>query len=119
MDIEKDRLIKDDTLERISHLSERQQIEQAPVSLREVNLRAVLFSIKECVHKVYYPLNFHTLDFLDVEVSFRWEDQTFVVGITQPSLDAVCDIQTLSGQFVFEPGYVYSRICLRPHPDGV
>lgn len=113
VDIEKDRLIKDDTLERISHERERFQLEHAPAEFSRVNVRAILFSIKECVHKLYYPLNRHTLDFHDVEVSFRWEDNTFAVWITQPPPDAMCDIKKLSGAFGFEPGYVYSRICLQ------
>jgi 4'-phosphopantetheinyl transferase EntD len=113
VDIERDRLIKNDTLERISHVQERLQLEQAPAQLSHINLRALLFSVKECIHKVYYPLNQHTLDFHDVEVIFDWAHHTFDVCITRPPANAVCDIRKLSGVFGDEPGYVYSTICLR------
>jgi 4'-phosphopantetheinyl transferase EntD len=113
VDIERDREIKDDTLERISHERERFQLEHAPVKFSQVNVRAILFSIKECVHKVYYPLNKYTLDFQDVEVSFHWEANAFDLLITHAPSGVVCDINKLSGVFGYEPGYVYSRVCLR------
>lgn len=113
VDIEKDRLIKDDTLERVSHQQERLQLEQAPEKFSQVNVRAILFSIKECVHKIYYPLNFHTLDFLDVETLIDWEQQTFLVKIISPKPGASYVVEKLSGRFGYEEGYVYSQICLR------
>jgi 4'-phosphopantetheinyl transferase EntD len=113
VDIERDRLIKDDTLERISHESERLQLARAPEKFSSINVRALLFSIKECVHKVYYPLNRHTLDFDDVEVAFDWENYLFDVVVTQAPSQVMCDIKTLSGRFGAEPGYVYSTICLQ------
>jgi len=116
VDIERDREIKDDTLERVAHEQERLQLEQAAEQFSQVNVRAILFSIKESVHKVYYPLNYHTLDFLDVETVIDWKLKKFFVKIISPRRKASYVIENLSGYFGYEAGYVYSRICLRP--DG-
>jgi len=113
VDIEKNRLIKDDTLERISHPEERVQLEQAPKKFSQANVRAILFSLKECVHKIYYPLNYHTLDFLDVKAVMDWQQQRFSIKIISPKPAASNAIEKLSGCFGYQEGYVYSRICLR------
>jgi 4'-phosphopantetheinyl transferase EntD len=112
VDIEKDRLIRDETLLRIAHPHEQQQLLEAPDCLQGHNLRAALFGMKECVHKIYYPLNRHTLDFLDVTLDFHWESMAFSVTVIHPAPSVTVDVRTLSGMFGFEAGYVYSRICL-------
>lgn len=114
VDIEKDRAIKDDTLARISRLSERVQLEQAPAEWQSANLRAILFSAKECVHKIYYPLNRYTLDFQDVSLVFRWRERCFDVHIDKPERPLPAPIERLSGCFGYTAGYVYTRIVLRP-----
>lgn len=113
IDIERDRVIKDDTLERISFEQERLQLVSAPKQFSGVNVRAILFSVKECVHKVYYPLNHHTLDFKDVAATFDWSTKSFQIHIVHPAEHPIYPIENLSGIFDYTEDYVYSRICLQ------
>lgn len=75
----------------------------------------LIFSAKECIHKVYYPLNYHTLDFLDAELEVDLFHQTFRAQIIRPLKEARVPIFALEGRFIVDEKHVYSAIHL---PQG-
>lgn len=70
----------------------------------------LIFSAKECVHKVYYPLNGYTLDFLDAEISVNIEQRSFTAKILNPEKNPPHPIRVLDGHFHFDEQYVYTAI---------
>lgn len=75
----------------------------------------LIFSAKECIHKVYYPLNHYTLDFLDAELEVDLFHQRFRAHIIKPFKDARVPLFTLDGRFTVDDQHVYSAIHL---PQG-
>lgn len=73
----------------------------------------VIFSAKECIHKVYYPLNSHTLDFLDAEITLQPSDRTFTARIVQPAPRPQVDVIALQGRYHVTDELVYTAIVLR------
>lgn len=76
----------------------------------DVPLCKLIFSAKECVHKVYHPLNGHTLDFLDAEITFDIDAHTFTARITNPERNPKHPIKLLHGHFDTEDGYLFTLI---------
>jgi len=114
VDIERERPIHDKTWLRISCVGERPVFDSGlPFGLH--SSRVILFSIKEAVHKIYYPLNEHTLGFQDVQVAPDAESGTFDAVIHNPSA-AICPLEKVTGYFGVRDGYVYSMICLPAEP---
>lgn len=72
----------------------------------------LIFSAKESIHKVYYPLNHYTLDFLDAELNIDIESGTFQAHIIKPYKNAQTPIFELTGKFAVDPQHVYSAIYL-------
>ncbi len=114
VDIERNRLIKDETLERIANKNEQEDLLQAPEIFSEVNTRAILFSIIACIHKSYYPLNGYTLDFLRVNVAFDGSTHLVDIDIIRPPKKSIHNVIKLVGHFGYDQDYVFSRICLCP-----
>ena len=113
VDIEKNKKIKADTVERIAYIEEQYMLNDMTNIPDTVDRAAILFSIKECVHKIYYPLNKHTLDFKDVVVSLGGLKNSFDVKIINPAQQECISIQMLSGKFGCDENHVWSRICLK------
>lgn len=76
----------------------------------DIPLCKLVFSAKESVHKVYHPLNGHTLDFLDAEISFDLAEQTFQARITNPEKKPRFPIKVLNGNFDFNDNYLFTVI---------
>ncbi|HET8707618.1 MAG TPA: 4'-phosphopantetheinyl transferase superfamily protein [Pseudomonadales bacterium] len=68
------------------------------------------FSAKECIHKVYFPLNSYTLDFVDARVRFNPDDQSFVAEIVNPAPNERVPLRTLHGQFCFTHSHIFTAI---------
>lgn len=77
-----------------------------------IDLAKLCFSAKECIHKVYYPLNQHMLDFLDAKVEFNIPQQTFTATILNPETNPRHRISTLNGVYRTNGLYVYTAIVL-------
>ena len=88
---------------------EMQAIEAAQPDT-DVPLCKLIFSAKECVHKVYHPLNGHTLDFLDAEIRFDIAAKTFTARITNPEKRPTHPIKELHGFFDTDDKYLYTLI---------
>ena len=76
----------------------------------------LIFSAKESVHKTYFPLNHHTLDFLDARIDLDWGKQTFVASILNPEPQPKVRILQLEGKFRFHQDWIFTAIVL-PAPD--
>ncbi|MCG8314467.1 MAG: 4'-phosphopantetheinyl transferase superfamily protein [Pseudomonadales bacterium] len=70
----------------------------------------LVFSAKECVHKVYHPLNGHTLDFLDAEIELDIENKSFTAHINNPEKKPPIPIKKLSGYFDYDDQFIYTVI---------
>ncbi|MAR90223.1 MAG: 4'-phosphopantetheinyl transferase [Pseudomonadales bacterium] len=76
-------------------------------------LSKVIFSAKESVHKVYFPLNYHTLDFLDAQVELHPPTGGFVARILRPEPAPQQPIHELQGRYLVASDYVATFIGLR------
>ena len=81
-------------------------------NVHNVDLPKLCFSAKECIHKVYYPLNQHMLDFLDAEVEFNIPQQTFTATIIKPEANPRHQITKLNGVYRVNELYVFTAIVL-------
>jgi|SRR5690606_11759205 len=73
-------------------------------------LEKLVFSAKECIHKVYFPQNFHTLDFLDARIGLDWEQATFDAFILNPEPSPRIPISRLKGKFLFHQDWIFTAI---------
>ncbi len=72
----------------------------------------LVFSAKECIHKVYYPLNHYTLDFLDAELDIDTHQQCFRAKIIKPYKEARVPVYTMEGRYAVDDHHVYAAIYL-------
>lgn len=87
-------------------------------ALRDLRLRTgfapplekLVFSAKESVHKTYFPLNGHTLDFLDARIELDWEAGGFSAFILNPEPNPRCPIRQLQGRFAFYQDWIVTGI---------
>lgn len=78
-------------------------------------LEKLVFSAKESIHKVYFPLNYHTLDFLDARIVLDWDARSFEATIVNPEPSPRTPINRLHGTFLFFEDWIFTKI-VRP-PD--
>ncbi len=72
----------------------------------------LVFSAKESVHKTYFPLNYHTLDFLDARIEFEPEEQAFSAWIINPEPTPKKPILKLKGRYCVDSERVATLITL-------
>ncbi|MBA53135.1 MAG: hypothetical protein CMK89_01655 [Pseudomonadales bacterium] len=77
-------------------------------------LDKVIFSAKESIHKTYFPLNYHTLDFLDARVDINTGDCSFEATIIKPEPAPKVPITTLRGKYCVGQSYLATFISLEP-----
>lgn len=82
----------------------------------QVPLCKLIFSAKECVHKAYYPLNEHTLDFLDAEIRLDLDKQSFEARITNPETNPKHPISLLTGRFAFDDTHLFTALIKEHSP---
>lgn len=70
----------------------------------------LIFSAKESVHKTYFPLNHHTLDFLDARIDLDWAQRTFTAHILNPEPRPKVSISSLEGTFLFHQDWIFTAI---------
>lgn len=83
-----------------------------------IPLSKVIFSAKESIHKTYFPLNYHTLDFLDARVDLDKDDLSFSATIIKPEPSQIHPLHTLNGRFCMKDGYVATFIALETTHTG-
>lgn len=76
------------------------------------SLDKLIFSAKESIHKTYYPINYHTLDFLDAKITLSGHDESFSAEILKPEATPNQVIKHLDGKYCFFEQYVASFIGL-------
>ena len=76
----------------------------------DLALEKMVFSAKESIHKTYFPLNHHTLDFLDARIDLDWERQAFDAWILNPEPQPKLDIKHLQGKFLFYQDWILTYI---------
>jgi len=72
----------------------------------------LIFSAKESIHKVYFPLNFHTLDFLDARIEINWKEGSFSGMILNPEPAPRIPITHLQGRFMLKDRWIFTAIVL-------
>lgn len=75
-------------------------------------LEKLIFSAKESIHKVYFPLNFHTLDFLDACIEVNWKEGSFCGRILNPEPAPLIPITHLQGRFMLKDRWIFTAIVL-------
>lgn len=113
VDVEQATPLKPDILDMICSKDEQ-------VHLRDIGrlagtgaaLDKLVFSAKESVHKTYFPLNGHTLDFLDARIELDWGNKTFSAFILNPEANPRRPIRQLQGRFLFYGEWVVTCIAL-------
>jgi len=69
----------------------------------------LIFSIKECVYKCFYPSSGRFLDFHDVEVEIHMDAEAFTVRIRQPGPHEQT-VEPLRGRFVTQDDLIITAI---------
>lgn len=77
------------------------------------SLDKLIFSAKESIHKTYFPINFHTLDFLDARIVLNEDGESFTAEILNPEPNPIQPIHQLSGRYCFFDNYVASFIGMK------
>jgi 4'-phosphopantetheinyl transferase EntD len=85
---------------------------QQPEPLRRQELMRLMFSAKECIHKVYYPLNAYTLDFLDAEIDLSVTTGQFSGRILNPAAVEAYPLRQVQGQLTWDEEFLYTVIVL-------
>lgn len=80
------------------------------------SLDKLIFSAKECIHKVYFPMNYHTLGFLDAHVVLDMETQQFSATILNPEAESSHPITTLQGVYQITDHHIMTFIGLKRFP---
>lgn len=73
-------------------------------------LGKVIFSAKESIHKTYFPLNYHTLDFQDARITLDIDKGTFSADIIRPENAPHYPIKHLVGRFAYSEQFVATCI---------
>lgn len=76
----------------------------------------LIFSAKESVHKTYFPLNHHTLDFCDARIALDWPQQSFTAHILNPEPRPRNPIAQFKGKFLFYQDWIFTAI-VHPKPE--
>jgi 4'-phosphopantetheinyl transferase EntD len=117
LDVEQDTPLPDGVGKMICSPSEQDHISLLKAKNKyrfgSLALDKVIFSAKESFHKVYFPLNHRTLDFLDARVDFDPTDNAFTATILNPESAPSFPITTLRGRYCFLNGVVATFAALQ------
>lgn len=114
IDVERHAPLKPGVIDKVATATEQQWLQSRAVAAPHTAWDVLLFSIKESIHKVYYPLNRHQLGFHDVTVQLDDNHPRFSVVIDKPCPTARHPLQTLEGGFATNGDYVLSWIVVPP-----
>ncbi|MGB1059739.1 MAG: 4'-phosphopantetheinyl transferase family protein [Ketobacter sp.] len=116
LDVEQASPLGEDILDLICSAAEQDQMTRLAYTtgrdLASFPLSKVIFSAKESIHKVYFPLNYHTLDFLDARVELNAGNGSFIAQILNPEPEPVVPINRLMGRFTIGNDFVATFIAL-------
>lgn len=110
LDVEQDGPLSDGVRKMICSPSEEDHISALKARddhrFGSLALDKVIFSAKESFHKIYFPLNYQTLGFLDARVDFDPTDNAFTATILNPKPEPPFPITTVRGRYCFMDGLV-------------
>ena len=117
LDVEQALPMKDEIKDMICLPEEQDQLVRLRLTpgqeLASLPLDKVIFSAKESIHKTYFPLNYHTLDFLDARVELNPADKSFAATIIKPEPVPRVPIRDLKGKYCVNQNYVATFIALQ------
>lgn len=87
IDAEPNEVLPVDVEEFVASKREQEELEELRASRPEISWDRLLFSAKECVYKVCFPLTRQWLDFSDVGISFDLENDSFDAHVGDLSTD--------------------------------
>ncbi len=70
------------------------------------------FSAKECIHKVYFPLNSYTLDFIDARILFNPAEYSFIAEVVNPAEKERVPLRKMQGRFCYTQDHIFTAITL-------
>ncbi len=70
----------------------------------------LMFSAKECVHKIFFPLNRHTLEFTDARIELDVERKLFMASIINPPARVDVPLAQMYGRFAVDGQRLYTAI---------
>ena len=116
LDVEQATPLSDDVRNMICSAAEQDRLSRLAFmtgqELASKPMDKVIFSAKESIHKTYFPLNYHTLDFLDAQVDLNVGDSSFEATIINPEPSPQVPIKTLQGRYCIDQKYVATFIAL-------
>ncbi|MFJ8229736.1 4'-phosphopantetheinyl transferase [Streptomyces sp. NPDC094448] len=116
IDAEPNAPLADGLLEFISPPGEHARVLELAAGAPEICWDRLLFSAKETVFKIWYPLTGRELDFGDADIRFDPGDGTFTARLTVPAGGPDADrLKVLTGRWLCRDGLVVTAIALR-HP---
>jgi 4'-phosphopantetheinyl transferase EntD len=85
------------------------------------NWDRLLFSAKESIYKVWYPIRKTWLDFKDISIAFEPMTSSFSVAFTSPGMDWLNDrAATFSGRYLLTESHLFtSAVVSASSEDGV
>lgn len=111
LDVEEATALNPELHDMICRPEEREQIRQLRVEYGTAPAyEKLIFSAKESVHKTYFPLNHHTLDFCDARIELDWPQQSFTACILNPEPHPKNPITQLNGKFLFYQNWIFTAI---------
>lgn len=114
LDVEQATPLDPNVLSLICSNEEQNRIRQISQSggqnLASVPYSKIIFSAKESIHKTYFPLNYHTLDFLDADVVLDINSGKFSATIHNPESTPRVPISDLEGRYTIDEKHVATFI---------
>lgn len=79
----------------------------------------LIFSAKECIHKIYFPLNRHTLEFTDARVELDPGRGRFSADIVNPPAGVDVPVVRLYGRFALDGQRIHTTILTTRISEGI
>ena|ERR1700722_17487548 len=110
IDVEKNEPLPYQTIGLIAFGSELEWLNRAPRS--PICWDRLLFSIKETVYKVWYPITKSWLDFEEARIAIDPDTMTFLGSVlVKPALHQASDLLPFRGSYTLKDSYILTSLC--------
>ena len=110
--------LPDGVLGLVSLPEERERLAELAAVRPDVHWDRLLFTVKESVYKVWYPITRTWLDFSGASVAIEPAEQTFTAELQVPGPTVNgAELKQLRGRYLVSDGLVISAIVLAREPD--
>ena len=111
--------LPDGVLGMVTRPEERPRLDELSRACPDVHWDRLLFTIKESVYKVWFPITRRWLDFEGASVHIDPDAQRFVAELQVPGPTVNgAELTRLAGRYLIEDGVVISTIVLPREPAG-